>query len=258
MAKELPYFRFTVTEWLNGDISMEDYETQGVFINICSFYWFKDCSITLAQLKQKFSNAKANIKHLLDSDVIKYNNENDFITIEYLDEQYDILSNTRKKRQEAGRKGGESKSSKAKAKLKQKPSYKDKYKDKDNNKDNIDEIYKSYPSKCPIKESGTGKSQKDKEKIEKLLENHSKEDLIETIEKYVKDCTQSKTYLKNFSTFLNNLPDYSEEEIPKKEEIIKYRMIGGGHMLYDTEERYLNIHKPAGYSIDRNDYKICN
>lgn len=128
MSKELPYFRFTVSEWLNGDISMETMEDQGVFINICAFYWFKDCSLAKAKLKQKFSNAEGSLNRLLNADVLKVD-ENNNIIIDFLDEQYSKLSKLHDIRSKAGRKGG---LSKPKAKLKQKRSYKDKDKDKDN------------------------------------------------------------------------------------------------------------------------------
>jgi hypothetical protein len=136
MASELPYFRFTVAEWLNGDISIEDYECKGLFIDVCSWYWFKDCSVTKAMLEKKYNNLRL-LQLLYDSEVIKLDGEN--IHIEFLDEQFDILSDKRKARQRAGRKGGKQKSSNAKAKLKQNSSYKDKYKDnnKDNNKDKM-------------------------------------------------------------------------------------------------------------------------
>ncbi len=129
MSKELPYFRFTVSEWLNGDISMEQMEDQGLFINVCAFYWFKDCSLALAKLKQKFKGAETSLNRLLDSGILKVD-ENDNIIIDFLDEQFIKLSELHNIRSKAGRKGG---LSKPKAKLKQKRSYKDK--DKDNNKD---------------------------------------------------------------------------------------------------------------------------
>ena len=129
MSKELPYFRFTVSEWLNGDISMEQMEDQGLFINVCAFYWFKDCSLALAKLKQKFKGAEASLNRLLDSGILKVD-ENDNIIIDFLDEQFIKLSELHNIRSKAGRKGG---LSKPKAKPKQKRSYKDK--DKDNNKD---------------------------------------------------------------------------------------------------------------------------
>jgi hypothetical protein len=136
MAKELPYFRFTVQEWQNGDISMESYELKGLFIDICGFYWMKDCTVRKELLYKRFSNARAMLEQLLSNEIIKLENDGN-ISIEFLNEQFDLLSEKRKKRQEAGKKGGLAKSSNAKAMLKQKPSYKDKDKDKYNDKDFI-------------------------------------------------------------------------------------------------------------------------
>lgn len=130
MAKELPYFRFTVQDWQNGKISLESYELQGLFISVCGYYWINDCSLTLAILQKKFSNAKDLLKQLIELGIIKHENRHDKVEIEFLNIQYDLLSEKRKLRQLAGSKGGN-----AKAKLKQKRSYKDK--DKDNNKEYI-------------------------------------------------------------------------------------------------------------------------
>ena len=127
--KELPYFRFTVSEWMNGDISMETYDSKGIFIDICAWYWFKDCSITKAMLEKKYPKEREWIKNLLDIEAIKIDGDN--IQIEFLNEQFDLLSKKRRARQAAGSKGGKQKSSNAKTMLKQKPSYKDKDKDKD-------------------------------------------------------------------------------------------------------------------------------
>ena len=126
MSKELPYFRFTVQDWQNGKISLETYELQGLFISICGYYWINDCSITLAMLQKKFRDAKKLIDELIKLDIIKHQNRHDKIEIEFLNIQYDLLSEKRKLRQIAGSKGGN-----AKAMLKQKGSYKDKDKDKD-------------------------------------------------------------------------------------------------------------------------------
>ncbi len=133
MAKELPYFRFTVSEWLNDDISLESYKVQGVFASVCAFYWFQDCSITQAKLKKRFSDAQEEIEALVKLGIIKEIND-DFISIKFLDEQYDMLSEKRKKRVEAGRKGGRARASNAKAMPKQSSSYKDKDKEKDKDK----------------------------------------------------------------------------------------------------------------------------
>jgi hypothetical protein len=181
MAKELPYFRFTASEWLNDNISLESYELKGLFIDICAFYWFKDCSINIALLNKRFSDAKELIHELRELEIITFNNNNS-ITIKFLDEQFDLLSEKRKKRSEAGRVGGLKKSSNAKAMLKQKPSYKDKDKDKDKDKykDNkkevftFDEFWKLYPKKTNkqgcIKKYKT-LNDEEKQKIKDTLQN---------------------------------------------------------------------------------------
>jgi len=128
MAKELPYFRFTASEWLNDDISLESYIHKGIFIDVCAYFWSQDCDVTLVKLKKRFSNATNLINDLVKVNIIKHENKHDKINIDFLVTQYDLLSEKRKLRQSAGSKGGN-----AKAMLKQKPSYKDK--DKDNNKD---------------------------------------------------------------------------------------------------------------------------
>jgi len=88
---------------------------------------------------------------------------------------------------------------------------KDKTRKENNNEEEIDKIYNSYPSKCSISKRPTGKSKKCKDKIKTLLRS-GQDDLIEIINRYVKECEENKTFMKNFSTFLNNLPDYSENE----------------------------------------------
>ena len=128
MAKELPYFRFTVQDWQNGKISLESYELKGLFIDVCGYYWINDCHLTLAILNKKFSNATNLLEQLIELGILKHENRHDKVEIEFLNIQYDLLSEKRKRRQDAGSKGGN-----AKAMLKQKDSYKDK--DKDNNKD---------------------------------------------------------------------------------------------------------------------------
>ena len=78
-------------------------------------------------------------------------------------------------------------------------------------KDAVDRLYKLYPAKCPISGRSTGKSAKDKEKLTRLLRKKTEDELAGTIKHYIDDCTKSRTYFKNFSTFLNNLPDYGDE-----------------------------------------------
>jgi len=106
---------------------------------------------------------------------------------------------------------------KASQKLKDKDKDKDKEKDKDKDNyidsDDVNKIYSAYPSRCVVSNRGTGKSQKNKDKIKALLKSHTAEELIKLIETYKNDCKDNKTYMKNFSTFLNNLPDIEEIEV---------------------------------------------
>lgn len=84
----------------------------------------------------------------------------------------------------------------------------------------IDAIYAAYPTKDPNNSNRrVGKSAKDKDKIRKLLEEgHTKEELLDLIEKTKTD----GRWLKDLSTWLNNLPDFDDPSPrtpePKKEE----------------------------------------
>ena len=198
MSKELPFFRFTVSEWLNDDISLMSYDAKGVFADVCSYYWFKDCSITQAKLKQKFSNAKDLIDELIDGDIIKID-DNDFVSIIFLDDQYGMLSDLRKSRQEAGRKGGKQRSSNAKAKPKQNSSYKDKYKDKDKDKDNITAFWDLY-------HQITGLIKTDKEATLKYwgkLKPDEQQKAIDNVKPYF-DSLNDKKYCKKARTYLSD------------------------------------------------------
>ena len=75
-------------------------------------------------------------------------------------------------------------------------------------KEEVDEVYTAYPARCVVRGTSTGKSVNNKKKIRTLLKSSTKEELLLTIEKYVADCKKGNVYMKNLTTFLNNLPDY--------------------------------------------------
>ena len=101
MAKEIPFFKFFVGEWANGDITAESYKTQGVFINICSVYWTKEGELSEVFLRKKIK-ANKEISLLIDSEIIKVENKN--IVISFLDEQLSECEGIRVKNSEAGKK----------------------------------------------------------------------------------------------------------------------------------------------------------
>ena len=70
----------------------------------------------------------------------------------------------------------------------------------------IDEMYSLYPTKCPCRNTYLGKCNKDKERIRKLLKSYTKEQ-IEKVFRNEIETKYGKSYMSNFSTFLNNFPD---------------------------------------------------
>jgi len=71
----------------------------------------------------------------------------------------------------------------------------------------VNRIYSLYPASTETNEGkrSTGKCAKDKRRIETLLKTYSPEQLENAIRKYIEDT--GGRYLKNFSTFLNNIPE---------------------------------------------------
>ena len=77
----------------------------------------------------------------------------------------------------------------------------------------VEEIYAAYPTKDPNNGNRpTSKGQKDKNTIKRLLANgeYTKDQLLTLIKSEVEGRMETGAYLRNFSTFLNNLPDLEE------------------------------------------------
>lgn len=76
------------------------------------------------------------------------------------------------------------------------------------------EVYKAYPT-TDVSNQGrsTGKCSRDKSTIRTLLKTHTKEALIRCIENYVYEARVHGSYIKNFSTFLHNLPEEDLEPV---------------------------------------------
>ena len=106
MSNELLFFRFYPSQWLNDEIAFETYTIKGVFVDVCAYYWFNDCEVSLKLLNKKFSNAKKAINLLIENGLIKVCEKNDKIEIKFLDEQRVAILKDKQKKSDAGRKGG--------------------------------------------------------------------------------------------------------------------------------------------------------
>ena len=104
MAKDLPYFKFFCSEWNDGDITLEDFELQGLFINICSYYWSNECELELKKIQKKFKDIES-ITKLINSDLIKV--YDGVISINFLDEQRDERLERSKIRSKGGKASAE-------------------------------------------------------------------------------------------------------------------------------------------------------
>jgi hypothetical protein len=81
--------------------------------------------------------------------------------------------------------------------------------------EDIEAIYQLYPtSDKNYNGRTTGKSIKNKDKIKSILKSktETKESLINKINNYVSGCYKTNTFLMNFKTFLNNLPEDIKKE----------------------------------------------
>ena len=101
MAKDLPYFKFFCSEWSDGDITLESYEAQGVFINVCSYYWSNECKVEHKKLLKKFRGSEEIISNLISENIFKIDEEQN-VLISFLDEQ----QNERNKKSKIKSRGG--------------------------------------------------------------------------------------------------------------------------------------------------------
>jgi hypothetical protein len=106
MAKELPYFQFEPAEYLTKDVSFCSLAAQGLFINLCAYYWQRECSLTKEQILRRLNYPKE-LNELITEGVIDLEGEN--IIIKFLDVQYDNATTKSRINSENGAKGGRSK-----------------------------------------------------------------------------------------------------------------------------------------------------
>lgn len=101
MAKGFHYFKFIATEWLTGDIVFEDFELQGIFINICALYWHRDGVLSVEEIEKRLKTDR--LPSLTDRFISV---KDGFISIKFLDEQLIEAGHVSKVNSANGKKGG--------------------------------------------------------------------------------------------------------------------------------------------------------
>ena len=80
MAKELPYFKFEPSEWLEGDIQLCSFEAQCCFINLSSGYWLKLGDVSYAFALHKYCNRNADVlQELINNEIVTLENDKIYI-----------------------------------------------------------------------------------------------------------------------------------------------------------------------------------
>lgn len=173
MSKELPFFRFNVSEWLTGNIRYESFDLQGAFITACAEYWNRENKLTLSDISIRI-NSNDLVKKLIEKGYLKLKNGN--VKISFLDEEREIIQAKHLKLSEAGRKGG---LRVAKAGLKRGSSIKNKIKNKEIDKESDVDFFELFWSKYPNK---TGKKPA-QEKFNRLTDQE-KQTIINTVDAF--------------------------------------------------------------------------
>lgn len=111
MAKELPYFQFEPAEYLTKDVSFCSLEAQGLFINICAYYWQRNCELTKGQVLRRL-NYESALNELIKEGVIDLQGED--ISIKFLDSQRENAISLSAINSAKGKMGGRPKKAKQK------------------------------------------------------------------------------------------------------------------------------------------------
>lgn len=102
--QQLPWFKFTPNDWLTGSITGEDMCSQGLFINICAYYWKEGGSVPINKIERRYG--KFSELNLLKKEYLKIS-EDGIVNIKFLDEQLEVIDNQKVIDSENGKKGAE-------------------------------------------------------------------------------------------------------------------------------------------------------
>lgn len=219
MAKELPYFQFEPAEYLTKDVSFCTLSAQGLFINLCSYYWQRNCELTKQQLLRRLPHEEE-FNELISEGVIEYDQETDVIKVKFLDNQRDKAINKSNINSKNGAKGGRPR--------KQKES-------------------ESKPKQNPTKSESKG-IRKDK-----IIKEDIKEDKKTIFETWLSYRKEQKKEIKNSKTLESLVKRFNLESLNKCEWVVNNSIENGYQGLFwdnykpTQKTTTINTNKRANY-----------
>lgn len=230
MSKRLPYYQSEPAEYLAGDIMFCSYAAQGVFSIIRALYWQKDCNLTLSQVKRRCKGADELINELIDEDIIKINGQ--AINIDFLDEQFNKVTNRAKTNSENGKKGADAR-----------------WKNSKHNSENIATLLKSDSKSIALREDKI-KEDNIKEKEEEELDSTKFYDI-----EILKDFYLSNN--KICDAFINNSKNNIKDKDHLKERLIDFvQSLKEVGRLSETFKEFSTYFRNWNKSVKPKDKKI--
>lgn len=109
----------------------------------------------------------------------------------------------------------------------------------------VEELYSIYPAKCVVRNVSTGKNNKCKDKLSKLLEEYSQSAISSAIKSYIKECKEGNVYMKNFLTYVNNFHIEETVIVDNSMDEVSYLIDGEIHstLRKDVPKGAIVLHK---------------
>jgi hypothetical protein len=190
MPKDLPYFKFTVADWLTGDIVFESFNVQGLFINICAVYWQRDGVLSLEDIKKRFKNP-TELSELTDR---FFSVSNGFISIKFLDEQLEERKRLKITNSLNGKKGGRPKTL-------------------DAIEEKTDRFFSLTEHKANESNIEKKREEKRREELNTNCAEISRDDKDKILDKKIQNIKNSERWLEGFAMKYRSTTDYLRESL---------------------------------------------
>jgi hypothetical protein len=103
--KKLEWFKFSPSEWMMGKISRCRPETRANYVTLCCLYWNANGTMQVEDAKMEFSIN--GWQEIIRYKLIEYSDDNQHITIKFMDEQLNDIRKTFERNSLAGKRSAE-------------------------------------------------------------------------------------------------------------------------------------------------------